>query len=258
MTEQPWRERWDEVAGTRVRSLTAGERGPVVVLVPGLGALGYLHDTLAGCGAWARAFLLDVPGFGERGPLACPAELGAVAGTVAAWLDVPGEPVVLVGHSTGAQAALRAAVDRPDRVRSLVLLGPTFPPEQRRLPGLFRGYLRSSRHEPLGLLPVTAPYYLRGGPRRIARFVRSAQRDRPEQLITRVGCPVLLARGEQDGFAPQDWLDRLAAAAPDAVSRTLPGAHAFPYGQGGLTSRLIAEAALDRNSDLPGPDGRLR
>ncbi|WHT22175.1 alpha/beta fold hydrolase [Crossiella sp. CA-258035] len=177
---------------------------------------------------------------------------------MAAWLDVPDEPVVLVGHSTGAQAALRAAVDRPDRVRSLALLGPTFPPEQRRLPGLFRGYLRSSRHEPLGLLPVTVPYYLRGGPRRIARFVRSAQRDQPEQLITRLDCPVLLARGEQDGFAPRDWVDRLAAAAPEAVSRTLPGAHAFPYGQGGLTSRLIAEAALDRNSDQPAPERRLR
>lgn len=239
------RERWEQVAGRRVRSLRAGwqhEDRADVVLVPGLGALGYLVDTLAGCGGWSSAHLLDVPGFGHRAARVCPAEVGAVADAVAGWIkEVVGAPVVLVGHSTGAQAALRVAAAQPELVRSLVLLGPTFPPEQRTAKGLFRAYVANSRREPTGLWPATVPDYLRGGPREIARFIRSAQQDEPERVITQVGCPVLLARGEHDAFAPQPWVDRLTAAAPDGRSRVVPGAHTFPFRRGGMTAQLIAE-----------------
>ncbi|WP_189251788.1 alpha/beta fold hydrolase [Lentzea flava] len=240
-------ERWHQVAGGQVRSLRAGRQHPDhpdVVLVPGLGALGYLVDTLAGCGAWARTHLLDVPGFGHRAARTCPAEVGAVADAVCRWVEeVVGAPVVLVGHSTGAQAALHVAAARPELVRSLVLLGPTFPPEQRAAKGLLRAYVRNSRREPAGLWPATVPDYLRGGPGEIARFIRSAQQDEPERIITEVGCPVLLARGEHDAFAPQPWVDRLADAAPDGRSRVVAGAHTFPFRRGGMTAQLIAGAA---------------
>jgi pimeloyl-ACP methyl ester carboxylesterase len=248
--QRPSRERCDEAEGRQVRSLEAGwehTSGPVVAVVPGLGALGYLKDTVDACAAWARTFLLDVPGFGRRGPQGCPPEVPAIAETVSAWLaQVAGGPVVLAGHSTGAQAALHVAAAHPDRVSALVLLGPTFPPEQRVLSGLARGFTRNSRHEPPGLFQATAPYYLRGGPRALARFVRSAQRDEPEHVITGVRCPVLLARGEHDAFAPQPWLDRLAAAAPDGRSTTVPGAHTFPFRQGRLTADLIRRGADPR------------
>lgn len=238
------RARWDG----GVRSLSAGgpRGGPVVALVPGLGALGYLSDTLTACGAWGRAFLLDLPGFGHPPPRPCPPEVPAIAGALSRWLDaVAGDdPVVLVGHSTGAQAALRAAAERPDRVRALVLLGPTFPPRQRRLPALVRAAARDLARERLVLVPVVLPYYLRGGPRGLAAMVRSAQRDEPERAIPRVRCPVLLVRGEQDTFATREWVDRLAAAAPDGEAVTIPGAaHTFPYRRGGLTAGLIAHTA---------------
>lgn len=106
-----------------------------------------------------------------------------------------------------------------------------------------RGFVRNSRHEPPGLFPATVPYYLRGGPKALARFIRSAQHDEPERVITAVRCPVFLARGEHDGFSPQPWLDRLTAAAPDGRSTTVPGAHTFPFRQGRLTADLLARAA---------------
>ncbi|ANZ41663.1 hypothetical protein BBK82_42660 [Lentzea guizhouensis] len=243
------RERWDRVGGREFRSLRAGQRHDDprdVVLVPGLGALSYLVDTLAACGASARAHLLDVPGFGHRGARVCPAGVGAVAEAVCGWVDeVVGGPVVLVGHSTGAQAALHVAVARPDLVRSLVLLGPTFPPEQRGVTGLLGPFVRNFLHEPPTLVPATVPDYLRGGPREIARFIRSAQRDEPEQLITEVRCPVLLARGEHDAFAPQPWVDRLAAAARVGRSEVVGGAHTFPFRRGAVTARLVATLMQD-------------
>lgn len=241
---QPYRSRWDG----GMRSLEAGyehSAGPVVVLVPGLGALGYLMDTLAGCGAWARSFLLDVPGFGHR-LHRCSAEIPTIADAVSGWVRavVSDAPVVLVGHSTGAQSALRVAAQHPDQVGTLVLMGPTFPPEQRRFPGLVEGLARSSGHEPPGLQGVTVPYYLRGGVRDIARYVRSAQSDEPERTIADVCCPVVLVRGEHDGCAPAAWMDRLAAATPHlAWAATTEGAHAFPFRRGGRTAALIARAA---------------
>ena len=65
------REEWLSSAGRPVRSLVAGTpvpRLPRVVIVPGLGAPGYLLDLLHACGAWTQAWLLDLPGFGSRGP----------------------------------------------------------------------------------------------------------------------------------------------------------------------------------------------
>jgi pimeloyl-ACP methyl ester carboxylesterase len=245
---QPHRVRWDRVDGRRVRSLEAGTRYPVsssVVIIPGLGALGYLLDTLDGCSAWARSFLLDVPGFGHSPPRPCSAEVPAIAQTVTAWIaTVADAAVVLVGHSTGAQAALHVAVSAPDLVRALVLLGPTFPPHLRRVSALASAVPRNFRHEAPGELRAAGPYYLRGGLREVARAIRSGQRDQPEHMIGQVSCSTLLVRGEHDVFAPQPWLDRLAAAAPHSRSVTVPGAHNFPYQHGGLTAALIASAAV--------------
>ncbi|HUQ59464.1 alpha/beta hydrolase [Lentzea sp.] len=249
------RERWDHVRGRDFRSLQAGwwhDDVPDVVLVPGLGALSYFVDTLAVCGDRARAHLLDVPGFGHRAARVCPAGVGAVAEAVSGWIDeVLGRPVVLVGHSTGAQAALHVAAARPDLVRSLLLLGPTFPPEQRALMELLLAFVRNFVHEPPALVPATAPDYLRGGPREIARFIRSAQLDEPEQVITQVRCPVLVARGEHDAFAPLPWVERLAGAARDGRVEVVGGAHTFPFRRGALTARLVASCVLGFEGPKP-------
>lgn len=187
---RPCRERWDDVAGRQVRSLEAGwehTSGPLVAVVPGLGALGYLMGAVDASAAWARTFLLDVPGFGHRGPQERPPEIPAIAETVSAWLTrVADGPVVLAGRSTGAQAALHVAAAHPDRVSALVLLRPASPPEQRVLSGLARGFAHNSRHEPSGLWRVTLPYHLRGGPRALTRFIWSAQHDEPERVTTGV------------------------------------------------------------------------
>lgn len=241
------RVRWDNTEGRRVRAVEAGcniSPAPTVVIVPGLGALGYLLDTVTCIGRWARVCLVDVPGFGYCGPRPSPAEVAPLAAVVSSWLRrVPEVPVVLVGHSTGAQVAMRAAAAAPECVHVLVLAGPTFPPAQRRLSGLMLSYLRNSRHESLGVIRVNLPDYLRGGVCEVVRYVRSAQRDRPEQVIRDVRCPVLLVRGEHDALAPQRWVNELVEAATNARSITIPGAHAFPYQHERLTADLVADAS---------------
>jgi pimeloyl-ACP methyl ester carboxylesterase len=224
-----------------VRALSAGAERPgrcPVVLLPGLGAPGYLVDTLRGCAAVTRSHLLDVPGFG--GTLVCEPDIEAIAGVVTAWLD---RPAVLFGHSTAAQAAIAVAVRRPDLVGALVLAGPTFPPPLRRLGRLSAAMLRDLVHESPAAVPGTIPYYLRAGPRRVLRMIRSAQRDEPERRMPLLRCPVLVVRGRHDTLSPEPWARSLAAAAPHGSFATAPGAHTFPARHGGATSALISQFA---------------
>lgn len=224
-------ERWHRVGGRPVRSLSAGARTghPDLVLVPGLGALGYLRPLVLGSAAWARVHLLDVPGFGHRSTAHCPSALPDVAATVAGWLrEVADAPVLLAGHSTGAQAALLAGLETPERVAGLVLAGATFPPAARRPLGLAARVLRTLPHERLAELPAVLPDYLRAG-RRMWRLLASALADRPEDRIGRWDGPLLVVRGRQDAVCPADWAQELADRAPRGRCLTLPGAHNFPF-----------------------------
>jgi pimeloyl-ACP methyl ester carboxylesterase len=111
---------WYQLASRPVRTLRAGAPAadaPELVMVPGLGALGYLLPVVRGCGTWTRAHLLDVPGFGHRRTSRLPSTLTDVADVVAEWLATAGpRRVLLFGHSTGAQAAVRE-VGQASRVR---------------------------------------------------------------------------------------------------------------------------------------------
>jgi pimeloyl-ACP methyl ester carboxylesterase len=250
--------RWSVLPTRLVRSLVAGTPRagvPELVVVPGLGALGYLLPTVRACAAWTRVHLLDVPGFGHRATADLPADLASVAATVAAWLqEAAPARVLLVGHSTGAQSALRAAVAAPDRVAQLVLAGATFAPHARRLPPLVRDIARTLVHERAGELPAVLPYYLRGA-RGLPVLMRTALADRPEDAMGDVRAPVLVLRGTHDHLCPADWAQTLAARAADARGVVLPGAHNVPYtdprGMSRALQATVAAAAGSASSSPP-------
>lgn len=67
---------------------------------------------------------LDWPGWGEAEPDPAPSAIGYAALLPRVLERLPGGPFVLVGNSVGGFAAIRAAADRPDLVRALVLVDP--------------------------------------------------------------------------------------------------------------------------------------
>lgn len=240
------REEWLTSAGRPVRSLVCGDAvvgTPPVRIVPGLGAIAYMLDVLHACGAWTSASLLDLPGFGNAVTKDCPADLDTLTPVAAGCLGGPDEPrVVLVGHSTGAQLALRAAAAAPHRVAALVLVGVTFDPPVRRHPARLVPRLRTYLHERPRELLLTVPDFVRGGGR-VVEYLRSALQDRPEDRVGALPFPLLVLRGQRDTLCPVPWARRLADTAPDGATVTLPGSHNVPYTHPGAVALHIGAVA---------------
>jgi pimeloyl-ACP methyl ester carboxylesterase len=250
------RQEWWSSAGRPVRALVASPAGaspvkaeatatlPRLRIVPGLGAMGYVLDLLHACGAWSEAALLDLPGYGNDVTKDCPADLDTLTPVAAGCLGAPGEPpVVLVGHSTGAQLALRAAVWAPSRVAALVLIGITFDPPVRRHKARLVPRLRTYLHERPREVLLTAPDFARGRGR-VTQYLRSALADRPEDHVREVTCPVLLLRGQRDTLCPAPWAEQLAAlSGGEGQALTLPGAHNVPYTHPGAVALEIGRLA---------------
>ncbi len=252
-----WRQRWSLRHGNYgftptttmiderpIRSLSAGRRLdlPEVVLLPGMGAPGYLAPLTREISAWTQATVLDVPGWRAGRARACPPTLTGVAEATARWLETTDRKgIILFGHSTGAQSALRTALLAPERIAGVVIAGPTFDPPARTLHVLLGRLPAALRREPFGEIGVVAPSYVASGGVDFVRFLRTALDDRPEETITKLAMPILVLTGEHDGFAPPTWAQHLAdlASAPCTV---LPGSHNAPYPYPGETDTALHQA----------------
>jgi pimeloyl-ACP methyl ester carboxylesterase len=227
----------------------------LVVVLPGLGMTRYLRrlvHELTRHGATPA--LLDLPGYGSPGGRATAPDVHAIGHAAAQWVQRcgAGREVVLLGHSTGAQAALTAALDLQD-LRSglaLVLAGPTFAPAERRWSRLLAHTLPAYRHDaPWQLDPREL---LRAGPADLVALVRSGLRDQPERRIRNLRVPVTVTAGHHDTYAPTSWLDLLASSAvlsPRASSVVLGGSHNNPW----THSAVLAHVALDTVTTADGP-----
>jgi pimeloyl-ACP methyl ester carboxylesterase len=112
-----------EVGGKTVRYVAAGSGQPVVLL-HGIGrSLDDWTDAQAALAGNHAVYAIDMAGFGGSDPVADP-DLPALARHVLATLDGLGvtAPAHFIGNSLGGAVAMRAAVEAPDRVASLVLV----------------------------------------------------------------------------------------------------------------------------------------
>lgn len=235
-----------DVAGRPVRAFEAGSpvEGADVVLVPGLGAPGYLAPWARAIATWTRVALLDLPGWRAGRATSSGPSLDGVADATAGWLEATGRTgVVLAGHSTGAQSVLRTALQVPGRVAGVVLAGPTFDPAARTVPALLRRIAATIVHERPGELLAVGPSYLSSGGLPLLRFVGTALPDRPEDLLPRLGAPVLVVTGRRDGLAPPPWARRLASLAGGACV-VIPGAHNAPFTHPAAADAVLRDFAL--------------
>ena len=232
---------------------------PVFVLVHGIGMshryLGRLQRELARSGA---VHSVDLPGFGRS-----PRPRNGVS--IEQYADYLGEllpllsarPVVLVGHSMGAQFVTETAVRHPAVVSHLVLIGGVTDPARDSVLRQAFDLARDTVKEPFdGILSVLGDY-LRCGPRWYLATLRPMLAYRTDLRLRQVSAPGLVIRGADDPVSRRGWGVRLAAAAPGGRLLELPGRHLVHFSAATATAAGILEhvgAALP-GAALPGEAG---
>lgn len=210
----------------RMHHREAGSGGRPLVLVHGLGMSGRsMVPALRILGRGRRTLAPDLPGYGRtrggRRTLGIP----GLADALTRWMDALGlDEVDLVGHSLGAQVAAAAVLDKPDRVRHLVLVGPTRDPGAPTWVGQAWRLLLDAPRERPGLLLVAVVDYLRAGPLTMVAVLRHALRRPEERAMGEVDVPTLVLRGGRDPVAGQQWCEDLARVLPQGRLQVLPGA----------------------------------
>lgn len=160
--------RFVTVDGVRLHYVEEGA-GPPILMIHGLGS--QLQTFTYALGALLpgyRLVMLGRPGAGYS-QAAPSATLATPAGIIAGFLRALGiERALVVGHSLGGAVALALALDHPERVAGLALLGPATQPQDEP-PEVLRGLaIRSDLVRRLAGWLVVTPLSLVAGPKQLA------------------------------------------------------------------------------------------
>lgn len=154
-----------EVGRRRLFVTEAGAGDPVVLLHgggPGATGVSNYSRNIDALANRFRVIVPDLPGYGQSTKGIDQSDpFGDLAFAIRGLLDELGiEKAHLVGNSYGGAAALRLALDRPEKVDRLILMGP--------------GGVRTTRALPTRGLNTLFDYYGGDGPSRakLARFIR--------------------------------------------------------------------------------------
>lgn len=155
-----------ELDGMNIFYAEAGE-GPAVVLLhgggPGASGVSNYSRNIDALAQHFRVIVPDMPGYGRSSKTSRRNDpFGGLADAIRQLLDHLGlDSAHLVGNSYGGAAALRLALDTPDRVQRLVLMGP--------------GGIGTTRALPTKGLNSLLDYYGGKGPSRdkLADFIRN-------------------------------------------------------------------------------------
>ena len=272
--------------GGAVHVIEAGD-GPPVVHLHGNNTSSLSHLMLLAHSTGVRSFLVDRPGFGLSDPATFPRSefRHCAVRFVTEVLDELGlDSAVLVGASGGGTWAVWCALDHPERVRGLVMLGsvPLLPgariPLGIRLmatpvlgdvlsrtvrPG--RRMLRATdvvvgegdtilRHPDLLDSLIDAARDPVATAANVAEFqalltpfgTRSATRFRPDDL-RRLAVPTLMIWGDHDPVVSVADARAAAELIPDARLEVLPAGHVPQLGHPERVARLLVEFALSRS-----------
>ena len=221
--------------------------GQALILMHGIGSgsAGWLFqlETLQGC----RLIAWDAPGYGESAnlPMARPTPAD-YAQALHEFLDrLLLKDVVLVASSLGCLMAGAYAAAHPERVRSMVLLGPAggYAGDEKRTEERLRQYDElgaeglAQKRAPTVVAKASPPIALelsRWTQRRVARdtyrkAVYCLGQGNLALEARRFPKPVLVACGTEDIITPEAGCRAIAAAFPRAQYRSLPGLGHVPH-----------------------------
>ncbi|HVG22667.1 MAG TPA: alpha/beta fold hydrolase [Thermoanaerobaculia bacterium] len=170
---------------------------------------------------------VDLVGFGRNRrfvglPLFLPS-FSETTALLARWLETFGQPVHLIGHSMGGQIAIALAAERPDLVRSLVLVNAAG------MPFRFdpRPHVRAVEKPPYGgpsIVRVLLPDFFRAGPASVAVASARVVRGDMREWMHAIRAPTLLVWGENDPLVPLVYGEAMQQEIAGSRLAAIPGA----------------------------------
>ncbi|WP_049822115.1 alpha/beta fold hydrolase, partial [Arthrobacter sp. H41] len=244
----------------RVHSTTmpqADSDAPVFVMVHGIGLSHRYFDRLqAELIRHGHTHVLDLPGFGgtpKPGQQLAVEDYAVVIGEALDAADI--RSCVLIGHSMGAQFVTELALQRPDLVSGLVLIGPVTDSARRSVlwHTLALG-LDSLLERPLTNAIVFTDYARCGLPWYFTELPVMLN-YRIHERLQQARQPVLIIRGSNDPVARHPWCSRLANTAQDGRLVEIPGQpHVAQRGGAEETAKAIL-SLHHRDDHLPSGSG---
>ncbi|MET3720098.1 MULTISPECIES: alpha/beta hydrolase [unclassified Arthrobacter] len=237
------------LAGRLYPSVATSGDGPrrTYVLLHGIGVshryLARLHRELA---LAADVYSFDLPGFGDAPRPRRQVPVGEYAAFVRAALSDAGvTSCVVIGHSMGTQHAVELALQEPEFVSGVVLMGPVVDPRRKSVARQALALTRDAMFsESLSANTLVFSDYFRAGPRWYLTELPVMLQYPLDARIRGVGQPLLVLRGGKDPVAGRDWCQWLAAQAPQGSAAEIPGhGHVFQHTATGPTAAAITSWA---------------
>ncbi|TLM73837.1 alpha/beta fold hydrolase [Pseudarthrobacter sp. NamB4] len=216
---------------------------PAYVLLHGIGVshryLARLHLELA---EGADVYSFDLPGFGPTSRPSRQLQVEDYAAFIAAVLSDAGvSGYIAVGHSMGTQFAAELALQQPEQVAGIVLMGPVVDAGKKSVPRQAMALTRDAMFsESLSCNVVVFSDYFRAGPRWYLTELSVMMEYPMAERLSAVTQPALVLRGTKDPIARRPWCEHLAAVAPQGTVAEIPGqGHVFQYTAPGMAAETI-------------------
>lgn len=197
---------------------------------------------------------VDLVGFGHnRRFLGFPAFLpsfGETTALLARWLETFAEPVHLIGHSMGGQIAIALAAERPDLVRSLILVNAAGMPFHLDP----RPHMRAVPKPPYGgmsIARVLVPDFFRAGPASVAVAGARVMRGDMREWMHAIRVPTLLVWGENDPLVPLVYGEAMQQEIAGSRLVVIPGAAHVAMWDAPAKFNEVATSFLDEVESMP-------
>ena len=218
----------DRVTGLDIRIDRAGSGRPLVFLNGLLGMNEHWFGVLGPLAECAECILLQPPLLEMKGK-GCSVD-GVTQLTIALLESVVDEPAVLLGNSLGGHVSLRVAMERPDLVRGLALVGSSglfersfekgvqHSPSREWIDNKIRGLFYDQEFHRIDALVEMAHQKLsqRSAARALVKLGRSAKRDHLGDQLQKVPVPVVIPWGKQDNVTPPEVAEQFHELLPDS------------------------------------------
>ncbi len=245
--------RWTPVNGCLLHSRSGGAAahgGVPFVFVHGLVISSLYMIPLAECLAVRHAVhALDLPGFGRSAGPREILSLSRLADSIIDWMSEAGlSRCHLVANSLGCEIAAHVAVKAPERVASLILIGPTVDPLACPIATQTVRLLRDALQEPIRLWMNWLFDFFRAGVWRAIGTTREMFRDHIEHQLPLVAAPTLVMRGGHDPTVPHEAGERMTGLLPNGELLVIDGEpHCVHYTQPQTVCDAIERFVAARN-----------